>query len=235
MLRALRKRPAFTIPCLTGLALGIAAASAVFSVWAAVELDPLGFREPSRLVSIWLADTAHNQSQVELSYADWRAFQDTPARPAEVALASSVNLDFTFYTGTTPEHVEGTTVTGNFFELAGARPAAGRFLTPSDDLPDAPLRLVLSHRFWRSHFAADPAVVGRELRLGSSAATVIGVAPPDFDFPRDVDLWTALRPSWPDVEKNATLGVFRSIARLAPGTSPALAQARLDTALRHAA
>src|SRR5262249_31925368 len=63
----------------------------------------------------------------------------------------------------------------------------------------------------------------------------IGVASAGFDFPRDVDVWTALRPSWPNVEQSATLGVFRSVARLATGISVAAARDRLDAALRQSA
>jgi len=230
MLRALIKRPAFTIPCVAGLALGIAAASSVFSVWAAVELDTLGFRDPARLAAVWLTDPAHGQQQVELSYADWQALQHV----ADVALASSVNLDFSLYIGDRPEHADGTTVTGNFFAVTGAKPLAGRFLNENDDRPGDPARIVLAYRFWRSHFHGDRGVIGREVRLGSGTATIIGIARPDFDFPRDVDLWVALRPSWPDVEKSATLGVFRSIARLPRGMSPLLARDRFDAVLHQA-
>jgi putative ABC transport system permease protein len=66
----------------------------------------------------------------------------------------------------------------------------------------------------------------------AAAATVVGIARPEFGFPRDVDLWIALRPSWPDVEKNATIGVFRSVARIAPRVSLPQVRARLDAALR---
>src|SRR5262249_26143152 len=156
MMRTLWRRPAFSIPCVAGLAIAIAAASAVYGAFAAIELDTMGFRDPSHLASIWLTDPAHSQEQVELSYADWQAFQNAPNRVAAVALASSVNLDFTLYFGGTPEHVDGTTVTGNFFDVLGATPLLGRLLTPADDRPGDPVRLVLSHRLSRTRFARHP-------------------------------------------------------------------------------
>jgi len=230
--RTLTSRPAFSVPCIAGLAIGIAAASAVFSAFSAVELGSMGFDKPNQIAAVWLTDPAHGQEQVELSYGDWLAWRRARERTADVALASSVNLDFTIYSGNLPEHVDGTTVTGNFFDVLGARPLAGRFLTADDDQPGAPTRVVLSHKLWRTRFGGDFKLIGREIRLGSGTATVIGIARPEFDFPRDVDLWVALQPSWPDVDKNRDLGVFRSVARLAPGVSPAQAHARLDVMLR---
>jgi predicted permease len=230
--RILFRRPSFAIPSIAGLAIAIAAATAVFSVFSALELDSMGFRAPGRLAAVWLTDPGHGQQQVELSFADWREWRKIRREVADVALASSVNLDFTIYSGDTPEHVDGTIVTGNFFSVLGASPLAGRLLGEDDDRPGAPARVVLSHRLWRSRFGADFAVIGREIRLGSGTATVIGVARPEFDFPREVDLWAALYPSFPTVEQNARLGVFRSVARLAPGVSIEQARVRLDAGLR---
>ena len=232
--RTLTKRPAFSVPCIAGLAIGIAAASAVFSAFSAVELASMGFRDPGRIAAIWLTDPLHGQQQVELSFGDWQTWQQAQDRVADVALASSVNLDFIIYSADVPEHVDGTTVTGNFFRVLGARPLAGRFLADGDDQPGAPVRVVLSDRLWRTRFHADYGTIGRQIRLGSGTATVIGVARADFDSPRDVDLWVALRPSWPDVDKSPDLGVFRSVARLAPGVSTTQARARLDVLLRQA-
>src|ERR1041385_8789653 len=233
--RAVVRRPAFFVPCVAGLAIGIAASSAVFSVFSAIELDPMGFRDTGRLAAVWLTDPAHGQDQVELSFADWQAWRSGRTGTADGALASSVNLDFTIYAGAQPEHVDGTTVTGNFFAVLGATPLAGRFLTEDDDQPGAPVRVVLAYKLWRSKFGGDHSAIGRQIRLGSGTATVIGVTRPEFDFPHDVELWTALRPSWPGVEQNANLGVFRSIARLAPGVSPPMARERPNAAPRPAA
>jgi len=88
----LLRRPAFSIPSIVGLVIGIGASSAVFSAFRAIELESMGFAEPARLAGVWLTDPAHNQPQVELSYGDWRTWQNNPGT-RDVALASSVNLD----------------------------------------------------------------------------------------------------------------------------------------------
>src|SRR3954449_8952185 len=88
--RAVARRPAFAIPAIAGLAIGIGASTAVFSAFSAMELESMGFRDPARLAAIWLTDPAHGQSQVELSFGDWRSWHSNAA--ANVALASSVNL-----------------------------------------------------------------------------------------------------------------------------------------------
>jgi predicted permease len=191
----------------------------------------MGFADTRKLAAVWLTDPGHGQQQVELSYADWRSWR-SERRVAEVALASSVNLDFTLYSGDVPEHVDGTTVTGNFFAVLGAKAWAGRLLTEDDDRAGSPLRVVLAYRLWQRQFGADYAIIGRQIRLRNGVATVVGIARPEFDFPRDVSLWAALRAAWPEVEQNATLGVFRSVARLAPTISIEQARTRLDAALR---
>ncbi len=209
-LRPLLRRPAFTLPAIAGLAIGIGATTAVFSVFSTMMLQSMGVRDTSRVAAVWLTDPAHGQQQVELSYSDWRAL----SKAFDIALASSVNLDFPLTFNGLPEHVDSTTVTGNFFEVLGVTPLAGRFLNSSDDQPGAPARIVLSYGLWRSRFGGDYSVIGRQFQSGNSPVTVIGIARPEFDFPRDVQVWTALKPSWPDVEKNAELGVFRSVARV---------------------
>lgn len=233
-LRPLARRPAFAIPAVAGLAIGIAASTAVFSVFSVLEIEAMGLSDPARLVAVWLTDSAHGQSQVEMSYDDWQACRAARDAFRDVALASSVNLDFRVNITGIPEHVDGTTVTGNFFDVLGSKAFVGRLLTEADDRSGAPIRVVISHRLWRTRFGGDTRVLGSQLSLGGAAATVIGVAAPEFDFPREVAMWAPLRPLWPGVEKSAGLGVFRSVARLAPGVSLAQAQARTELALRHA-
>jgi putative ABC transport system permease protein len=112
-LRPLLRAPSFTLPAIAGLALAIGAATAVFSVFSAMLLRPLGIRDPQRVAAVWRADEAHGQKRVEIGYRDyleWRKAEDLD----DIALASSVNLYFPFFAGGEPEHVDGTTVTGSF-------------------------------------------------------------------------------------------------------------------------
>jgi hypothetical protein len=92
--------------------------------------------------------------------------------------------------------------------------------------------VVVSYRLWRSQFGGGYGIVGRQVRVDGGAATVIGITRPEFDFPRDADIWLPLRAAWPGVEQSPDLRVFGSVARLRDGVSPAQAQARLDVIAR---
>jgi putative ABC transport system permease protein len=228
MLRPLLRTPTFTVPVIAGLAIAIGATTTVFSVFSAMLLRPLGVDDPRRVVAVWRADEAHGQKRVELSYRDYVEWNKAQDSVESVALASSVNLDFPLFVGNEPEHVDGTTVTGNFFRTLGATPFAGRLFTAEDDRPGAPARVVVSYGLWRTRLGGDYGAIGRQYRLGGESVTVIGVTRPEFDFPQEVAIWVPLHVSWPTVEKSATLQVFRGIARLKPGVAAAQARARLD-------
>ena len=129
LLRPLLRTPTFTLPVVAGLAIAIGATTAVFSVFSAMLLRPLGLREPARVVAVWRADEGHGQTRVEVSYRDYVEWRKASDVVEDVALASSVNLDFPLFAGGEPEHVDGTTVTGNFFQTLGASAFAGRLFT----------------------------------------------------------------------------------------------------------
>jgi len=207
LLRQLRRAPGFTLPLVMGIAIAIGATTAVFSVFSAMLIRALGFDNPHRLVALWRADEAHGQKSVELSYRDlteWRKADDVLDG---MALASSVNLDLAVYAGHRPEQVDSTTVSGNYFRVLGATPFAGRLLTDDDDRAGAPAA-VLSYRFWRTRLDGDFSIVGKSLRISGGAITVVGIARPEFDFPRGVAVWLPLHAAWPDVEQSAELAVF---------------------------
>ena len=232
LLRRLRHAPGFTLPIVAGLALAVGVSTAVFSVFSAMLIRSLGFDDPRRLVALWRADEAHGQKSVELSYRDLLEWGKAGDVLEGMSLASSVNLDLTLYVGDRPEQVDSTTVSGSYFRVLGARPFAGRLLTEDDDKPGAPARAVLSYRLWRNRFGGDFKIIGRQLRVSGGEVTVVGVARPEFDFPRDVAIWLPLHAAWPGVEQNAELGVFRAVARLKPGIPVERARARLEAVAR---
>ncbi len=231
-LRQLWHAPGFTWPTVAALALGIGATTSVFSVFSAMLLRPLGFSEPAHVVALWESDPEHGQTHVEANYRDLSEWRTATREIEDAALVSSVNLDFKLFVGAEPDHIEGVTVSGGFFRAAGTTPFTGRLLTEDDDRAGSPARAVISYGMWRSRFGSDYSVVGREIRLDSGTVTVVGVAQPEFDFPKDSAIWIALHPSWPDLEKNADLRVFRGIARMRPGVTVAQAGARLNAIAR---
>jgi putative ABC transport system permease protein len=226
-IRRLARHRAFTLPAVAGLALGIGSTTAVFSVVNTMLLRSMGFTKTDRLVAVWATDVKRGQKHVEVCYQDLLDWRGEKGLFEEVALASSVNLDFPIAGDGPPQQVDATTVSGNFFRVMGATPAAGRLFTDEDDIPGAPARVVISHRLWSTRYGGRPDIVGRQVRIAGDGVTVIGVLPPEFDFPREVDVWAPLRVSFPTVEKQPRFRVFRSVARLKPGITVEQAQAHL--------
>jgi putative ABC transport system permease protein len=220
--RMLIKKPGFTLIAIITLSLGIGANTAIFSVVNAVLLRPLPFKEPAALVMVWFSgEAAKGGDRIPLSVADlldWRAqshsFEQIGAWTGSV---------FNYTGGETPERVQAASVTANFFSLLGVPPARGRIFLPDEERPGAQRVVLLSDRFWRRYFSADPQAVGRTINLSGTAFTIIGVMPPALDFPtKEVELWTTLQLQPPTRRGPYFL---RGVARLQPGVSPEQADA----------
>ena len=195
-LRRLHRHFAVSLAAVLTLALGIGAVTALFSVVQAVLLRPPPFRAPAELVSVGTYPAGRPENRFEISYPDfrdWRArsrsFQDLAAY--QTALGRVV-----WESGGEPVPAAGFMVSGHLFDLLGARAALGRTLEPADDRPGAGLVVVLSDATWRREFAASPEALGRTVRLDGVAHTVIGVMPPEFDFPRAAGFWRGSSRRW---------------------------------------
>jgi putative ABC transport system permease protein len=219
-LRSLRGRSGFSLVAVSTIALGIAAASAMWSVVDAVLVRPLPFREPERLAFVWEQQLARQRDRNVVSPANlvaWRA----RARSFS-GLAGFVPFDANLDGAFEPERVKVGYATGNLFTLLGAGPLAGRSLLDADSAPGAPDVLVLSEDYWRGRFGADPGVVGRTLRLNGTPATVVGVMPKAVQVPPGVAVWSALTVD--ERSRTARGRYLVVVGRLAAGVS--LAQAR---------
>ncbi len=177
--RMLVKNPGFTLVAVLTLALGIGASTTVFSWIDAVLLRPLpGVENPSELASF--ETVAANGDAVTTSYLDYQDYRDhlkllaglAGARPVALAVGEEERA----------EREWGELVTGNYFAVLGVKPILGRAFLPEEyaDKPGAFPVAVISDRLWRSHFNADPAIVGKKIRVNRYQLTVVGVAPPDF-------------------------------------------------------
>lgn len=226
-LRSLRRRPLLVVVAVAVLAVGIGASAAVFSVVDAVLLRPLPFAEPGRLVVAWQRSPDNSVPFIEVSYPDyldWRA----QARTFEsMAIIPTVNQGF-MLAGDEPVQVQGRLVSGNFFDVLGARPLIGRSLRPDDDRPGASRVVVLGHGLWQRRYGADPAVLGRKVVVDGTPMEVIGVMPRAFRYPPKAEMWTPVVPAIPDVVTDR--GVYWAIVvgRLAPGARLAQARVELD-------
>ena len=160
---------------------------------------------------------------MELSYRDLTEWQRRSRVFEGFAALSSVNLDIALTGGDRPRQIEGMLVTEGFFDLLGARAELGRTPTAGDVQSGAALG-VISHRLWQSRFAGDRQVIGRTIIADHQPCTLVGVMPPDFDFPHNVDLW--FPGSAADLSRNAAIRVYRVMGRLRAGRT--LAQGRAE-------
>jgi predicted permease len=135
---------------------------------------------------------------------------------------------------TAPEPVDVAEITSSAFAITNTPALRGRFLLPSDEADAASPVLVIGHQAWQLHFARDPNVVGRTVRLGGVPRTVVGVMPEGFEFPSSHEFWIPLRVNpleFPPGE-GPSLEIF---GRLAPGVTIEQAQAEFAAVAPQAA
>jgi len=182
-LRRLVRTPGFTVACILSLALGIGANTTVFSLINAVFLLSLPIRDEARVVSVFTTDEKNSGGLLNLlptsipNYKDYRDESDAFSSLA-TTMGAGVNVAGT---GGEPERVFGLLVTGNYFDMLGVKFARGRGFTPDEDrTPGASPVVVLTDRFWKRRFAADPGLVGSQVSLNGRKFTVVGIAPEGF-------------------------------------------------------
>jgi putative ABC transport system permease protein len=124
--------------------------------------------------------------------------------------------------------VLGGVVSPNVFALLNARPAIGRVLTAEDDRLGVPLAVVLGHGLWTSRFAADPGILGRQVKLSDSRYTVVGVMPPGFEFEAGAQFWLPVVPTL-DPSTRPSIRNVSVVGRLAPGATLAMLRGELST------
>jgi putative ABC transport system permease protein len=231
-LRALARSPSFTLVAVVGLALGIGANSAIFTVMNAVLLRPLPYKEAEQLVLLWQLNRHNGDHEIKASapdYIDWKeqnsVFQDIAAFNANSGLG--LNLSGAGH----PARISATSVTGNLFSVLGVTPALGRSFLPDEERPGSAPVCILSDGLWKGRFGSDPKILGKAVTLNSEMWTVVGVMPAGFRFPQSVDLWVPAMVRSTARTKRAQhyLGV---IARLKPGFSLDHAQAESDALTR---
>jgi putative ABC transport system permease protein len=227
-LRQLAKNPGFTIVALATLALGIGVNTTAFTVLNRLLLQSLPYRDPSRLVQVWAA-TPRDEFAGFAPGDFFDAQEQNTVFSAMAAYIPGAPMSFA-ETGQAAVREGGVASTGNFFPVLGVQPQIGRTPTADEEARFVPVTM-LSNRFWRQHYNADPKVLGRTVRLDGKTYTVIGVMPPAEDDPQ---LWYtnpsffALNP----MKLNRDLrgaGWYTVVARLKPGVT--LEQAKSEMAV----
>jgi predicted permease len=177
-LRQLRKNPGFACTAVLVLALGIAASVAIFSFVDAALLQPLPYRDPSRLVVVYR--DSNSCRECELSYPDYVDFRrNNTVFSSFDAWGDSVSL---WRSAAGVQAVRSAHVSGGFFRTLGASAVLGRLFADADDTPAAPHTVVLTYGAWQSRFGGRSDIVGQSLTLDDASFAVIGVLPRDFHF-----------------------------------------------------
>ena len=224
-LRLWAVRPWHTAFAIAALAIGIGANTGVFSVVNAVLLRSLPFREPDRLALLHEFLPPHDSAK---EFHDWRQ-QSAYLADAALFEENDVNLGGMRIGGRA--HVAQTT--WNFFSLLGTQPVLGPGFAPDEEvngtgwgLPGRNAVVVIGYGLWQQLFAGDPKVLGATIRIDGKALTVVGVAPPGFDYPGKAVLW---KPAAFSPGNNG----WETIARLKPGITWPLARAALAVEVEH--
>ncbi len=178
-LRLLTKNPAFAGVVVLTLALGIGANAAIFSLLDQVLLQSLPVAKPDQLVVLSVYDAKSPEIDSSFSYPMYQDLRDRNSAFAGVIARGGTQMNVSY--GDQTERVSGELVSGNFYEVLGVRPWAGRLFTQDDDrTPGAHPVTVLSYRFWESRFNKDPNLIGKTILINEHPMTVLGVAPPGF-------------------------------------------------------
>src|SRR5438876_399648 len=182
-IRTLVKTPAFTLAAIVSLALGIGANTTIFTLLNTLFLNPLPVERPSELVGV-LTVAGRNATQfgnlLPLSYPNLKDFRARNTVLTDLA-GYSPALPLSLSTSQRVERVFAQLVTGNYFDLLGVRPAAGRFFTPDDDrTPGAHPVAVIGYGLWQRRFGGAPDAIGGTVTLNRLPFTNIGIAPEGF-------------------------------------------------------
>jgi predicted permease len=179
-LRMLAKNPAFAGVVVLTLALGIGANAAIFSMLDTVLLQSLPVTNPDQLAVLSTYDPKEGPGfDSSFSYPMYQDLRDRNSVFSGVIARSGAQMNVSY--GDQTERVSGELVSGNFFEVLGVRPWAGRLLTQDDDRnPGAHPVAVLSYAFWESRFNKDPNLIGKTILVNEHPVTVLGVTPPGF-------------------------------------------------------
>jgi putative ABC transport system permease protein len=244
--RALSRAPAFTAIAVATLALGIGATTAIFSVLNGVVLNPLPYKDPQRIVTVWEDFGVGNQSLPAVSPLDFLDYRRLSTTFAEFAAGAGPGSGFAggaagVLTGSNsdPEQIVVSPVTANFFPLLGVDPVHGRQFATTDEAIGSPRVIILSNELWTRRYGGDASLVNRTIDMDGVSYQVIGVLPRGFRLHlpaetflfRHADAWVPLRFNPQTVPaRNYTL--FTVFGRLKHSATLVQAQVEMDEIVR---
>jgi len=221
-LRALLKRPSFTLVTVVTLGIAIGANAAIFTLVYRVLIQPLPFPEQDRIVSLWHMAPGLRPDEINQSPATYFLYRDGTRVFGDIALWD--NASSTITGSGEPQTVRAMIVTASYLPVLGFPMAAGRGFMDADGTPGAPNTVVLTYDYWQNGFGSDTGIVGSTLNVDGEPTEVIGVLGRDFPM----RMYQLLRPARLD-RATALSGDFsyQVIARLSPGVTTEDARADL--------
>jgi len=232
--RMLWKNPGFTLASVVTLALGIGAVAAVFSVALAVLARPLPYCETGRLVWLTNKNASLGVKETFLNESDILDLREQAKSLEQVASWGTLAVNVSDSGVGAPERIEGVYATTNFFQTLGAQPSLGRDFTPTDGEKTG-AEVIISHGLWRRRFGGDPGIIGQRIKMGlpdwmGAVGTIVGVAPPGFQFPARIEIWMAAQ-----LDRSPRGGSHndRTIARLKQGVTVEQAQTEISVIARN--
>jgi predicted permease len=224
--RLLRRAPGFATVAVLTLALGIGAATTVFSVVDGVLLRPLPYPNPDRIVRLFQIDaTGRRQNTVsEPNFNDWKA-----GTRSFVAMAQMSPAPAPVSTGRESFMTPGASVSREFFDVMGVSPLVGRRFIADELRVGGTRAVVVSHKFWTTRFGGAP-LEDLTLRIGEGTYHVVGVMPPGFDYPNATEYWLPRELNSPQTARTAHNWMV--IARVAPSVSLETANGELSALSR---
>jgi len=220
-LRALRRARAFTAVAVLTIALGVGAATTIYSVVQSV-LRPLPYHDPASLVAVVTTYRGKDDATSALDFVDWRRASKTFSGMAAMGTDA-----MTLTGGGEPERLYAASVSASLFSILRVQPAAGRVFRVGEDSIGAARVVMLSEALWRRRFSGDTGVVGRAVNLDGNPHTVVGVLPTRMSYPATADIYVPLVFPADDLDEgNRGARYYDVVARLAPGAT--IDQARVE-------
>ena len=213
-LRALRRAPAFTAVAVLTVALGVGAATTIYSVVQSV-LRPLPYHDPASLVALVTTYRGKDDATSALDFLDWRRVSKTFSGMAAIGMDA-----MTLTGGGEPERLYVASVSASLLSILRVQPVTGRVFRTGEDSTGSGRVVILSEALWRRRFSGDTGVVGRAVNLDGNPYTVVGVLPTRESYPATADIYVPLVfPAGDLDEGNRGARYYDVVARLAPGAT----------------
>jgi predicted permease len=223
--RRLARSPEFALIAILVMALGIGAATSLFTIVRSVLLKPLPFREPDKLVMLYEHLHGATTQDSEVSPADFRDWRQQTHGFEDMAAWRIDGFNLTGVHAELPEVVEAAGGSWNLFSLLGVQLPLGRSFTEDEDRPGGNRVVLLTWSLFQRRFGGDAAILGQQIQLDTNPYTIVGVLPRWFNYPTPhVQLWVPYGSTFEPAGYGAHEDrQSRVVARLGSGISAAAA------------